>query len=210
MEIETFKRDYILNHKMKYQGIESAISPEKEKEAILEFLDKYWDVKIVSGEPVEKIINYIFQEGIKCGIDIQEEFNQFPIDRINSDSKKIEFKRTNPNFIKLDDIPSNLKKQGWNISAQPKEYESFKQTYDEFNEPEIEELEFSGSKLHCSLAAGYLDFKDALTKKQVYTMEISDDKSPLASLIDAVYFQGMSIGIQVVDQKWDEEINKFI
>lgn len=214
-----------------YLGIESRINPEQERDAILTFLKKYWDISTNPERSIAGIIDYILEAGIKYGVAVQEEQTQEAVDLRNKwvdiykaagrelTINKIDFKRTTSDEemaayrrgfffsfeTQIDPVEAALiKKEA--ISAQPKGYEAYKQehranteNYDDMNE----ELEFTGTlQLHNFLAAMCPPFPYCLNKGTIYYGEANQSRSPLVGLISAIYGQGMSMGMRVVEQKW--------
>ncbi len=199
---------------MEYLGIESKINPENEKDAIVRFLDRYWDITLAPEETLPKMVDYILDSGIKYGIayqerELQEKVNEYNslVDLLSKEGKKadrINFIRTTSNesiefnfSLQIDYLKPRVVER-WRISAQPKGYEEFRKAHqgEEFVDMD-ERLEFEGSELPYYLAAHCLSFEVSLNKGHVF-----HHKDPLTSLVSAIYQQGMSIGMQVVEQKW--------
>ncbi len=202
---------------MKYLNLESSISPEKERDEIVKFLDKYWNVKVRPGKSLGEAIDYVLQEGINSGIAWQEKKSQELVEDYNTlanwaneaggNVSVIDFERTttdedvaryNNPFKRLESV---LRKN-WLFSAQPKGYKKFKRTHEAIPQAYDEDLEFFGSGLHSSLRSSCPGFADSLEKGFVYYSEKEQDRSPVNELAGAIYRQGMTIGIQMVEQKW--------
>lgn len=204
---------------MKYQGIESKIDPKDERDAILKFLDRYWDISFKSKKPLTEAIDYILQTGIKYGIALHEkevqqavDFYNRMVDYANSENKnvpKIDFQRTTSDedskghfALQAGLVETTLKKE-WKISAKPKGYEAFKQAYDSGDFADIDEnLEFEGTRLHDKIGASCPDLPDYLKKGNIYYSEENQNRTPLREMVGAILRQGMNIGIRVVEQKY--------
>lgn len=216
---------------LKYLGLESRINPEQERDAILTFLERYWDISTDPERSIAGVIDYILEAGIKYGVAVQEEQTQEAVDLRNKwidiykaagrelTINKIDFKRTTSDEemaayrrlgyfdfeTQVNPIETALIKE-MAISAQPKGYEAYKQehgTNTENYEDMNEELEFTGTlELHNFLAAPNPPFPYCLNKGSIYYTEANQGRSPLTELISAVYSQGMNIGMGVVEQKW--------
>jgi hypothetical protein len=204
---------------MNYQGIESKINPEDETSAIVEFLNKNWDIYLKPKKSLSNIIDYVLQEGIHYGVALQEKKIQEIIPlytiatRLKEDNEKktetISFERTTKDEDKSKDFPkrieyikSRLKKEGL-VSAQPKGYDAFKKAHDtEDFAYRNKKVEFKGVKLHNAMSHVVLNFVDTLAKGNIHYSEKEQGRPPITGLVSAIYRQGMSIGMYLVEQRW--------
>lgn len=199
-----------------YQGIESAIDPIKERNAILKFLNRYWDVRTKRNKSLADANDYILQEGIRYGIALYEkEYNEttevynelmeMRNAREGKKSKKIDFQRTTidddlkGNFPSRIDLIETTIKREFIMSAMPKKYKSFK-----YRDDDDEELEFDGTKELHYIAGGAVcfNFPTSLKSRHIHYSEENQERSPLTELVSAIYRQGMNIGVQAVAQKY--------
>ena len=127
---------------MKYQGIESKVNPEAERNAILEFLVSNWDVTVRPQRHLSEAIDYLLLEGIRYGIALQEKETQRTVETYNSfvsiannrsgTFEPIIFTRTssendlNGDFPGLGETTEARIRKEWVIFATPKDYEAFK------------------------------------------------------------------------------------
>lgn len=194
---------------MFYQGIGTPLPELLERDAIVLFLDRYWDVNVVHGRHLPDAIEYILQRGANYGVAVREDYVEEEIrsEMIGKEPRQSEFHRTT---AKVDRRPvyniDPLKKEiaeNRIISAAPQGYERFKQEHgsDDFFDRE-EVLEFTGAPLHNNLFAHCQDFPTALKCGEVLH-KVGNNGSPLTALVGATFLQGMSIGYTIVDQKYN-------
>jgi ribulose bisphosphate carboxylase small subunit len=219
-----------------YLGIESKVNIKKEQEAIVEFIDKYWEVEIipkVNNNPVYKIkadkeldncinnnissiVDYILNQGIKFGIAYQEKIISPQIDFYNKiigelgSNKKIDFQitQTEKNFDfskKTKSIKNHLTKN-YSINAEPKDYFEFKKSYKTLMTTPYKKCEFHGAELASSILLVCSDFADTLSTRGVYFDEKEENRKPLTNLIGAILRQGISIGYDLVEQKFGNKV----
>lgn len=199
--------------KIKYQGIISNIDINSEKKAIIEFLNKYWNVKIKGDYDLRKVVSKVFDEGIKYGIAYWEDWVEELIKKDNryvwkTPRKKVKFARTYKKG-EYDDtsVESNLEKmlEGHaKISAKPKGYDRYKAKHDQDEYPEYKgDLEFEGTPLFYALAAGCFRFQEALSKERILHHD-----EPLNSMITSIFLQGKNYGILLVEQKYGPKIEE--
>jgi hypothetical protein len=199
--------------KFTYQGIESLIDSDKEKEAMLEFLGRYWNVQTRGSWGLSKIVSNVFDEGVNYGIAYRERETADRLDGKVYPQSDVGIK------VKITQKVSNVSCENQvdylrtkaKISAKPKGYKKFYQAHKGKDFPEEDEdLEFSGSRLNNTLGATCPGFGDMLKKRSVkYNQDRG--RSPEFTLIRAIFTQGMSFGYNVVDQKYDpvfEELKK--
>lgn len=208
--------------KLKYQGIESNVDSENEKRAILSFLDRYWDVKIEGDWQLPKVVDYIFDKGIKYGIALRESVVEPEIERHNTlasyrnnHGRKIEFTGISRkrNFRFEREMGALEKRLGKHvqITAKPKGYEEFCAAHpEEFPDDENDEkLEFNGTKLHSSIGAGCFNFEESLSRAHVKYDDKSQGRSPSTTMISTIFRQGINIGVLVVEQNLEKVFKDF-
>lgn len=200
---------------MEYLGIEPSIKPADERNAIVEFLDRYWDVRMKDKKPIGKAVDYVLRKGIEFGIAVRERDIG---NRLGMEEDVLGYRLGNQGFRKTvravygyefapaaEAAEENLKRN-WMVSAAPKGFKKYKRTHrsEEFSDPP-NEREFNGSDLYHSMAVCTPGFSDFLRPENVFYEEDQRDRGPLNALTAAIFRQGMTIGMRVVDEKWGEE-----
>ncbi|MGV8086514.1 MAG: hypothetical protein ACP5N1_02700 [Candidatus Woesearchaeota archaeon] len=204
-----------------YSGVVSKINSKKERDSILQFLHNYWTIQIKSKSDTSTlttIVDYVLEEGIKYGIAYQEKQLLSTIEKYNLIARAMDPDNKNNwqiNFNittkekdfdfghKISYIEKIIKKDA-SINAVPKDYTTFKATHslDDLSNIVLEKPKFNGAKLDDSILAVCTDFATTLSIKEIYFYEKEQNRSPLSSLIGAILRQGMTIGYDLVDQKW--------
>lgn len=208
---------------VQYLGIESKVDLIKERDAIVEFLNNYWDINVLNKSKVEnlgEIVSYILESGVKYGIGYQEKQLQPIIQGYNricgltgNDEDKADFQLTVTeekfdleNKIKIVQkaiIKDNI------FHVEPKEYNKCRES--KFYLKPKEKLVFNGSTLPDSILVGVCDLPTVLCKEEVFFYENTQNRSPASNLIGAILRQGIGIGYDLVEQKWGTDssyINK--
>ncbi len=208
---------------MSYQGIDCKKDLESERDAILKFLGKYWNVRVKDDKSLSEVVYSLLEEGFNYGIILQElkteeavkMYNE-NVDVINNFNKKtvaepLEFSRsTTGKERNFEFFAGELEKElleKWKISAQPKGYRAFKKKHYSENFAEIDEnIEFGGLPLHSDMAATCIQFPILMQKGHIYYNEEDQGNSPLSELVGAVLRQGMTIGMNAVEKKYGKPI----
>ncbi len=193
---------------MIYQGIESTISEVAERDAILLFLDRYWDVQVTEGKSLSDTVDYLLQEGAQYGIAVREDYIEDEIRWYTRFTKSApsEFQRTTTrserDFSTQVDPLRKLIAEQWIVSAAPKGYEQYCKEHgkDDVADRDVV-LEFTGALLHQTLGANFFDLPEALTCGHVFH-KVGEKGNPLHELVGVIYRQGISLGYHVVDQKY--------
>ncbi|MBI4095813.1 MAG: hypothetical protein HY438_03070 [DPANN group archaeon] len=203
---------------MKYLGIESKINPAIERDAIVKFLNSYWDISIRKGTLV-KVVDYILREGIKYGIALQEDKTEDLVTTFNTAAdvlrargqteniNHLSFKRTSKRSPReftylLESILDNLT-INWQIIAEPKDYYAYCQLHADEEHPRNEEnLEFDGVQPHSYIDVICFSFQHSLSKANVMYSDKSQGRLPLEQMVVEILHQGMTIGMKCVEQKY--------
>jgi len=189
------------------------IDLEVERDAIVTFLDRYWDVETT--RPLSGIVDEILEMGKKSGISIREgkleeklEVYNIGIER-TGERNLIEFSRTEPPLCFYFDIISSLvsKLEKDFTSVEPKDYQIFKEEHDSDDRFDGgEEFEFGGAELGGDYQSREcVAFVDRLRPGEVYYQEENQVDSVLYVLIRAMYARGEDLGEYSVGERYDYE-----
>jgi len=181
---------------MQYQGIDFTVDSVKERDSIIQFLNDYWTIE--TRKPLSEVIDSLLQNGIEYGIAYKESNIQRDIsDREYfcpglTDALKFQKTSTISEFDFQSYIKPIVKEtRKFIIVAEPKDH----------NLSDTDKaLIYNGSKLHYSIGACSFPLVKALSKSVIE----EEHRLPTDALVDAVFLQGMSIGINTVEVKYDD------
>jgi hypothetical protein len=97
--------------------------------------------------------------------------------------------------------------KGAGLKAEPNGWAAYKKTADEYDEPGPDAKGFKGRPLHFSLGASIGGFGDTTSKATVFYNHVRN-RTPLNTLVSAVFRQGMNLGVLTLDKPLDAAVNK--
>lgn len=93
------------------------------------------------------------------------------------------------------------------LKAEPKGWAAYKKTAQEYDEPGPEAKGFKGKPLHSSLGASIGGFGDTTSRASVFYNELRD-RSPLNTMLSAVFRQGMNLGVVTLEKPLQAAVDR--
>lgn len=156
--------------------------------------------------PAEQLTRTVFAYGVLAGERYELSQAKSQIDLINR-LREIRSKPSRGDLPMVDALPfgdvvealtRTLAKTAA-LKAEPKGWAAYKKTAGEYDPPGPEADDFKGKKLHPSLGASIGDFGDSASRASVFYNQVRD-RSPLNTLVGAVFRQGMNLGVLTLEK----------
>lgn len=216
---------------MEYQGVVYPIDPLKERNAIVGFLKKNWEVKIGKNLSLDKLVDEILEIGIEEGIGLGEKqakecWNGEPGEGIYGEAVILNrktksdytFVRTKFPVTKKNWRGKDLQRLAKKISrtlvseerlffAEPKGYEKYFEKNKD-NSPEILKVPNYGVSNPHHWLFGRIPFTENLSCPGVLYNYNQNSIKPRELLVESIIFQGMNVGFGAVwkfYQEWTED-----